>query len=180
MATVTVVRYQRHKKLGDKTSPIVNTLKRKNGDAKVFDIKRLANEIEDLGSLTVEDVEHAIKSIVRGMKTILCDGNKLKLDGFGTFYTTFHCKATENEKDCTVRNIDRVNIRFKVDNTLRLVNESIATTKGTANNLVFDLEVPKTDKNGGSTSGGSDSGNTGGSTDTGGKTGGDVDDNPLG
>ncbi len=173
MATVTVVRTQRRKILGDKNSSLVNTLKRKAGTALTYDIKRLSNEIEGLGSLSAEDVEHVIKSLVRGMKTILCDGNRLKLDGFGTFYTTFHCKATEDPKDCTVRNIDQVHIRFKVDSTLRLTNDSNATTKGMPNNIVFELETPKANngKSGGSTDGGSSSGDN---------TGGGKDDDPLG
>lgn len=71
-------------------------------------------------------------------------------------------------KDCTVKNIERVNIRFKVANTLRLANDSIATTKGGPNNLVFEL-VTEDDKP--STGGGSSSGGSGG---------GGLDENPLG
>jgi predicted histone-like DNA-binding protein len=167
MATVTVVRAMRRKVLGDKKSPLVNTLKRKSGTSLTYDIKRLANEIEGFGALSAEDVEHVIKSLVRNMRAILCDGNRLKLDGFGTFYTTFHCKATADPKDCTVRNIDRVHVRFRVDNILRLTNDSNATTKGMSNNIAFELETPKTN-------GGKSGGNTGGNT------GGGKDDNPLG
>ncbi len=171
MATVIVVRAQRRKVLGDKNSPLVNSLKRKSGTEKTYDIKRMASEIEGLGALSAEDVEHVIKSVVRSMKTILCDGNRLKLDGFGTFYTTFHCKSADDPKDCTVRNIDRVHIRFRVDNTLRLTNDSNATTKGMPNNIAFELETPKADdgKSGDNTGGGS-----------GGNTGGGKDDDPLG
>lgn len=182
MPTISVVRCQRRKRLGDKSSPLVNALKRKAGDAKTYDINYLANEIETIGSLSVEDVEHVIKSLVRSMKTILCNGNRLKLDGFGTFYITFHCNATNDEKDCTIRNIDRVHVRFKVDNTLRLVNDALATTRGASNNLVFELEKPKaTDSSEGGSS--SDNDNTpgdGGSTDGGNGSGGVIDDNPLG
>ena len=106
------------------------------------------------------------------MRTVLCDGNRVKLDGFGTFYITLSCSPTEKKEDCTIRNIERVNIRFKVDNALRLVNDSIATTKSAPNNIIFDLESPKTTTN---TPGG-DSGDGGNSGDTGdGK-----DDDPLG
>lgn len=55
-------------------------------------------------------------------------------------------------KDCTVKNIERVNIRFKVANTLRLANDSIATTKGGPNNIVFELV---TEDSSSSTGGGS-------------------------
>jgi len=33
----------------------------------------------------------------------------------GIFYTTLTCPGVEQEKDCTVKNISRVNLRFKVD-----------------------------------------------------------------
>ena len=139
MSTALVVRTQRHKKIGDSNSPMVHTLKRKPQDAKIFDLARIAQDIEALGAMSAEDVEHVGKAIVRQMRQTLTDGNSVRLDGFGIFHTTFKCRATEVAKDCTVKNIERVNIRFKVANTLRLVNDSNATTKGGANNLVFEL-----------------------------------------
>ena len=105
------------------------------------------------------------------MRQTLTDGNSVRLDGFGIFHTTFKCRATEVAKDCTVKNIERVNIRFKVANTLRLVNDSNATTKGGANNLVFELVSE--DKN---SSGGGSGNNTPGS----GGSDGDQGENPLG
>lgn len=50
MANALVVRTQRYKKIGDKTSPLVYTLKRKPRDAKMYDLKRIAEEIEALGA----------------------------------------------------------------------------------------------------------------------------------
>ena len=38
MATALVVRAQRYKKIGDKTSPLVYILKRKPRDAKMYDL----------------------------------------------------------------------------------------------------------------------------------------------
>ena len=127
--------------------------------------------IEALGAMSAEDVEHVGKAIVRQMRQTLTDGNSVRLDGFGIFHTTFKCRATEVAKDCTVKNIERVNIRFKVANTLRLVNDSNATTKGGANNLVFELVSE--DKN---SSGGGSGNNTPGS----GGSDGDQGENPLG
>ena len=132
MSTALVVRTQRHKKIGDSSSPMVYTLKRKPQDAKIFDLARIAKDIEALGAMSAEDVEHVGKAIVRQMRQTLTDGNSVRLDGFGIFHTTFKCRATEVAKDCTVKNIERVNIRFKVANTLRLVNDANATTKGGA------------------------------------------------
>ncbi|MBS1308010.1 DNA-binding protein [Bacteroides clarus] len=139
MATALVVRTQRYKKIGDKASPLVYTLKRKPRDAKMYDLKRIAEEIEALGGMSAEDVLHVGKAIVRNMREKLTDGNSVRLDDFGIFRTSFHCVATEHPKDCTVKNIDKVRINFKVATTLRLVNDSVATTKGAANNVSFEL-----------------------------------------
>ena len=171
MSTALVVRTQRHKKIGDKTSPMVYTLKRKPKDAKMFDLQRIAQDIEALGGMSAEDVVHVGKAIVRQMRQAMTDGNSVRLDGFGIFHTTFKCRATEVAKDCTVKNIERVNIRFKVANTLRLVNDSNATTKGGANNLVFELVTADKDSTG---SGSGDNNPDGGGSD------GDQGENPLG
>ena len=117
MATALVVRAQRYKKIGDKTSPLVYILKRKPRDAKMYDLKRISEEIEALGGMSAEDVLHVGKAIVRNMREKLTDGNSVRLDDFGIFRTSFHCIATENPKDCTVKNIDKVRINFKVATT---------------------------------------------------------------
>ena len=137
MANVSVVRCSRHKKISDKNSPTVYYIKQKAGDSKVYDIHRIASEIESVGALSVEDVTHVMKSFVRAMKKVLTDGNRVKVDGLGTFYITLSCPGVEVEKECTVKNVTRVNLRFKVDNTLRLVNDSVATTRGGENNVVL-------------------------------------------
>ena len=171
MATALVVRAQRYKKIGDKTSPLVYILKRKPRDAKMYDLKRISEEIEALGGMSAEDVLHVGKAIVRNMREKLTDGNSVRLDGFGIFHTTFKCRTTELAKDCTVKNIERVNIRFKVANTLRLVNDSNATTKGGANNLIFELVTADKDSTGGG---------SGGNNPDGGGSDGDQGENPLG
>lgn len=157
MATALVVRVQRRKFLGDPDSPMVYALKRKNRDAKTYDLDRLAQEIEDLGGMSAEDVLHVCKSLVRNIKQKLVDGNCVKLDGFGIFRTTFHCIGTEQEKDCTVKNIDKVRVQFRVDNAFRLVNDSLATTKGATNNMMFELvQDDGTTTSGGGTDDGTD------------------------
>lgn len=167
MANALVVRTQRYKKIGDKSSPLVYTLKRKSRDAKMYDLARIASEIEAIGGMSAEDVLHVGRAIVRNIREKLTDGNSVRLDDFGIFRTSFHCIATAAEKDCTVKNIDRVRINFKVASSLRLVNDSVATTKGAPNNITFELV---TADGGGSSSGG---GNTGGGD-------GDPGENPLG
>lgn len=175
MANALVVRRQRYKKIGDVTSPLVYTLVRKPRDAKIYDLECIAQEIEALGGMSAEDVLHVGRAIVRQMRVKLTDGNSVRLDDFGIFRTSFHCIATPEEKDCTVKNIDAVRINFKVANTLRLVNDTVATTKGAPNNIVFELVKEDAGSTGGSTSGG----NQGGGSGDGG-SGGDQNENPLG
>ena len=166
-AKALVVRAQRHKKVGDKSSPMVYTLRRKSKDAKILDLERLAQDIEALGGMSAEDVVHVGRAIVRQMRQTLTDGNSVRLNGFGIFHTTFKCRATELAKDCGVKNIEKVNIRFKVANTLRLENDSNATTKGNPNTMMFELVSEE------------DNSNSGGNTPGGGGSGGDQNENPL-
>ncbi|WP_455585202.1 HU family DNA-binding protein [Bacteroides sp.] len=139
MVIVPVVRYSRKKKIGDDKSPMIYLLKQKPGDAKIYSIDMLAREIESMGGMTAEDVTHVMKSFVRTMKKVLVAGNKVKVDGLGIFFTSLTCPGVEEVKECTVKNIKRVNLRFKVDNTLRLVNDSVATTRGGENNINFEI-----------------------------------------
>ena len=154
----------------DVKSPRVYVLKPKPGESKLYSIESLAREIESIGSLSVEDVEHVMQSFVRSMKKVLVAGNKVKVDGLGIFYTTLTCPGVELEKDCTVRNITRVNLRFKVDNALRLANDSTATTRGGDNNMVFELISKNAPASGGNgDGGGSGSGSGSGSGGDGGE-----------
>ena len=171
MATVTVVRYKRRKRIADEESPMVYALKPKSGEAKIYSIETLAREIESIGSLSVEDVSHVMKSFVRAMKKVLVSGDKVKVEGLGIFYTTLTCPGVEVEKDCTVKSISRINLRFKVDNSLRLANDSTATTRGGDNNMVFELYTDKKSAAGGND--GSD-----GSDDSGKGDGGDNGETP--
>ena len=146
---------QRYQKVGDKTSPQLYYLKRKANNSRLYNTKRIAQEIEELGGMSAEDVVHVGRALVRQIRQTLTDGNNVRLDGFGIFYTTFKCRATEAAKDCTVKNIERVNIRFKVANTLRLENDTNATTKGNPNTLIFELVSEDGVSGGGNNGGGS-------------------------
>ena len=151
--SVAVRRYKRRKNVGDPTSPELNYLKQEPGSSKVFNIESLAREIETIGAMSADDVIHVMRAFVRRLKFVLTEGNRVKVDGLGTFFISFNCDGTENEKDCTVKNIRKVNIRFAVDNTLRLANDSTATTRGGDNNVQFyiksDQSVSSAPSNGG-------------------------------
>lgn len=156
---VPVRRFQRRLNVGDATSPMYYYLRQEPGSFKTYTIRTLSKRIEVTGSLSAQDVTHSVDAFIRELKEQLAEGNKVKIDGLGTFYITFACTGTEKEKDCTVKNISRVHVRFKVDNEFRLANDSTATTRGIDNNVKFYI---KSDAN---TSSSSDPGNTGGKGD---------------
>lgn len=65
MATVSVVRYQRKKKIGDDKSPMVYVLKPKPGNRNFILSSRWHVRSSQIGSLSVEDVEHVMHPLVR-------------------------------------------------------------------------------------------------------------------
>lgn len=154
MATVSVVRYSRKKKIGDASSSTIYLLKQEPGTSKVYDLATLAANIESLGALSAEDVTHVLQSFVREIKTVLKRGDRVKVNGLGTFFISLTCPGVEVEKECTVKSIKRVNLRFKVDNTLRLVNDSTATTRSAPNNVMFSVKNETASEGGGSGEGG--------------------------
>ncbi|MCD8079600.1 MAG: HU family DNA-binding protein [Bacteroides sp.] len=133
-----MVRYKRFRILGDPGSGEIYPLKRKPESTRTYTIADLSREIEAKSTLTEGDISHTIEELVKHLRKKLVEGDKVKISGLGTFFTTFNTIPAEEEKDCNVRNIRRVNIRFMVDNSLRLVNASHALTDS-ENNVNFEL-----------------------------------------
>ena len=159
---VSVERYQRRKYVSQENSPMLYYVRQKSGTVRVMDVEKLADAIEANSSLTAGDVKHAIEAFVEQLRLSLTQGDKVKIDGLGTFHITLCSEGTEKEKDCTVRNIRKVNVRFVADKALHLVNASHTSTRS-ENNVEFVL-ASKSDTEGGNAGGG----NTGGGGNSGG------------
>lgn len=144
---VSVERYQRRKYVSQENSPMLYYVRQKSGTVRVMDVEKLAD---------------AIEAFVEQLRLSLTQGDKVKIDGLGTFHITLCSEGTEKEKDCTVRSIRRVNVRFVADKTLHLVNASHTSTRS-ENNVEFVL-ASKGDTEGGNAGGG----NTGGGGNSGG------------
>ena len=153
---VPVKRYKRYKKIGDPTSPIMNYLRLEPGGHKIVTMDKIAKRMERVGALSAQDALHTIQNFIIELREELIEGNKVKVDGLGIFHITFACEGTEEEKDCTVKKIKRVNVRFSVDNSLRLVNDSTATTRGADNNVQFYIKGETEPLSTGNTPGGED------------------------
>ena len=155
-----VERYQRRKYVNQEDSQMLYYVRQKSGTVRVMDVNKLADAIEANSSLTAGDVKHAIEAFVEQLRLSLTQGDKVKIDGLGTFHITLSSEGTEKEKDCTVRSIRRVNVRFVADKALRLVNTSHTSTRS-ENNVDFVLAGKGEAENEGS---GGAGGNTGGGT----------------
>ena len=156
---VLVERYQRRKYVNQPDSQMLYYVRQKSGTVRVMDINKLADAIEANSSLTAGDVKHAIEAFVEQLRLSLTQGDKVKVFGLGSFHISLSSEGAEKEKDCTVRSIRKVNVRFVADKALQLVNTSHATTRG-ENNVDFiltakgDGESTDDGKDGGSGDGG--------------------------
>ena len=150
---VSVERYQRKKYMGKSDSPMLYYLRQKSGSARILSTREVVDEIQENTALTKGDVSHAVEALVSVIRKQLTQGNKVRLDGLGLFHMTVTCDGSEVEKDCTVKSIRRVNVRFVPDKEIKLVNASHINTRS-PNAIDFALSKPDD----GSNSGGSGDG----------------------
>ncbi len=175
---VLVERYLRKKNQNQNDSKKLYYMRQKPGEVRVMDIDKISELIQSKCALTKGDVKHSLEAFVEQLRESLTQGNKVKIDGMGTFHITLSSVGSEQEKDCSVKSIRRVYVRFVPDKALKLVNSCNAATRS-ANNVEFAMAKKDDEGNSGSEG---ESGTKGGS-EGGSKTGGDsgnVDDNPLG
>ncbi len=83
---VLVERYQRRKYVNQPDSQMLYYVRQKSGTVRVMDINKLADAIEANSSLTAGDVKHSIEAFVEQLRLSLTQGDKVKIDGLGTFH----------------------------------------------------------------------------------------------
>ena len=157
---VLVERYQRRKYVNQENAPMLYYIRQKSGNVRVMDIDTMATAIESKSALTAGDVKHTIEAFVEQLRASLTQGDKVKIDGLGTFHITLTSDGTELMKECTVRSIRRVNVRFVADKALK--NASHTSTRS-ENNVDFVLGG-KSDEDGGGNGGNGGNGGSGGNT----------------
>lgn len=139
MAKVKVVCYKRRKKIHEEDSEELYYLRQQARDSKVYTIRRIARDIEAHGALSAEDVEHATASLIRQIRKTLRDGNRVKLDGLGTFFLSFSCQGANTPEECSIRDIGKIHICFEEDKTKHFVNASHNPVKDDAGNIEFEV-----------------------------------------
>ena len=127
---VSVERYQRKKYVNQENSPMLYYIRQKAGTAKVMDIDALAEDIQTNCALTTGDVKHTIEALVEQLRKVLTQGNKVKIEGLGTFHMT-------------------LNVRFIPDKAMKLVNASRSMTRS-PNNVTFAMASAGAPEGGGS------------------------------
>ena len=150
---VTVERYMRRKIVTDSASPQFFYLRQKPGTCKTVDVDTLAAAIQKSCAMTKGDVKHVIEALVEEVQENLVNGNKVKLNLFGTFHMTFCCPGVATSAECTGKNIKRVNVRFIPYKAMKLVNASRSMTRS-PNNVTFAMASAGAPEGGGSGDGG--------------------------
>lgn len=106
-----------------------------------LELTDLLTEISHASSMTSSDVKGVVESFVELLQRYLVRGNKIKIDGIGTFKLSFTGQGKEDPKDLVSTDIDKVKVSYLADRTLRnYVNATIkfekikTTTNETENN----------------------------------------------
>ena len=144
---VTVERYMRRKIVTDSASPQFFYLRQKPGTCKTVDVDTLAAAIQKSCAMTKGDVKHVIEALVEEVQENLANGNKVKLNLFGTFHMTFCCPGVATSAECTVKNIKSIQINFRPSSSVR---PNLTSTRAGDKIEFLDLEAPKKKKGDGS------------------------------
>ena len=137
--------------------------------------RKLANHISEHGSIYTPDVVYGVLEKFRScLLEMLLNSKKVKIEGLGTFYTTLECLkggAVSKDKFNINSNIEGLHIRFLPEQEQEQ-NISSRQFLKQAEFINVDSLLKKEDENGGSGSGGSQSGEQGGNQNGGSGTGG--------
>ena len=84
-----------------------------------LEIRDLLQEISYASSVTPSDVRAVTDSLVEILQRYLVRGNKIKVDGIGTFKLSFNGSGKETSKDVSANDIYNAKVTFLSDKNLR-------------------------------------------------------------
>ena len=64
---------------------------------------------------TSDIVKGVVEKFINCFEELLLEGNKIKLDGLGTFYLTATTEGVADEKDFSANNVKAIHVRFLPD-----------------------------------------------------------------
>ena len=81
-----------------------------------IDTSELCRHISKHGSIFTPDVvKGTIERFIMCFEELLLEGNKIKLDGLGTFYLSIETQGVDDAKDFTANNVKAIRIKFVGD-----------------------------------------------------------------
>ena len=82
---------------------------------------------------TSDVVKGVVEKFIQCFEELLLEGNKIKLDGLGTFYLSINTEGVANEKEFNVNNVKAIRVKFIGDQS----KESEYATKMLTNKARF-------------------------------------------
>ena len=61
---------------------------------------------------TSDVVKGVVEKFIQCFEELLLEGNKIKLDGLGTFYLSINTEGVANEKDFSANNVKAIRVKF--------------------------------------------------------------------
>ena len=61
---------------------------------------------------TSDIVKGVVEKFINCFEELLLEGNKIKLDGLGTFYLSINTEGVANEKDFSANNVKAIRVKF--------------------------------------------------------------------
>ena len=120
-----------------------NTNEKNNGFGKTYgrlvhqdtmNTSDLCRHMMKHGTIFTSDVvKGVVEKFIQCFEELLLEGNKIKLDGLGTFYLSINTEGVVDEKDFTANNVKAIRVKFIGDQS----KESEYATKMLTNKARF-------------------------------------------
>ena len=120
-----------------------NTNEKNNGFGKTYgrlvhqdtlNTSDLCRHMMKHGTIFTSDVvKGVVEKFIQCFEELLMEGNKIKLDGLGTFYLSINTEGVIDEKDFTANNVKAIRVKFIGDQS----KESEYATKMLTNKARF-------------------------------------------
>ena len=141
-----------------------NTNEKNNGFGKTYgrlvhqdtmNTSDLCRHMMKHGTIFTSDVvKGVVEKFIQCFEELLMEGNKIKLDGLGTFYLSINTEGVVDEKDFTANNVKAIRVKFIGDQG----KESEYATKMLTNKAKFQSMGGKVNENEGDDAGGGNNG----------------------
>ena len=102
---------------------------------------------------TSDVVKGVVEKFINCFEELLMEGNKIKLDGLGTFYLTASTEGVDDEKDFSASNVKAIHVRFLPDQSKESeYTAKMLTSKARFRSLAGE-EMPKDEEGEGENNG---------------------------